>query len=108
MIFTKKVKVRGGLLSSFVFEDQLAVKNWIKKELPLLEKKYGRLEYEVSDLPGLKIGDRCNVWGEAQDVFTITGIKRYSDNRYGFLLDSGWVEEVAKCHTDFLHQNVSG
>lgn len=108
MIFTKLVRVRGGLVSSFVFENQAAVKTWIKKELPVLERTHGRLSYEVSDLPGLKIGDRCNVWGEARDVFTITGIKRYSDNRYGFLLDSGWYEEVAKCHTEFLHQEISG
>jgi hypothetical protein len=88
----------GNFQSNFVFTDEDEMKKWIDTELPILEEKYGKLEYRTKDLPGFKIGDSCMVWGEGHEVFKILNLIKYSSNRYGFLLDSGWTEEVAKCH----------
>lgn len=97
-VFTRCVRVSGNLGSSYVFADDVAVDHWLKTTLPELNAKYGQLVVSVSDLPGLKVGDTCHVWGEADDVFTILKLIKYSPDRYGFLLDSGWSEEVAKCY----------
>lgn len=96
--FTKMIRTSGGLQASFVFENQKEVQRWIKEDLPKLEAEYNKLSLEVSDLPGLRVGDKCKVWGEGNDVFVIEDIKIYSKDRYGFGLDSGWWEEVAKCY----------
>lgn len=101
-IFTIGISVRGGLGSSYVFESQEAADEWLETEFPLLEKEYGKLEYYTCDLPGLKIGDQCNVYGDGTDVYLIEGLKQYSPNRWGFILDSGFSEEVYKCHTECL------
>ena len=99
-VFTRRVRVSGKLLSNFVFADQAAVEVWQNEALPGLEKKYGKLDLTVSDLPGLKIGDRCHVIGEGSDVFTIERLVAWDADRFGFVLDSGWVEEVAKCYEE--------
>ena len=99
MRFTKRVRVEGNLGSNFVFSGDKEVEDWKKYELPKLELQYGPLTISVSDLPGLGIGDTCYVWGEGDREFTIKNLIRYSPNRYGFVLDSGWSEEVAKCYT---------
>lgn len=101
-IFTVGIAVRGGLHSSYVFESKEHADTWLNNDLPALSQEYGALEYNLIDLPGLKIGDRCNVSGEGTDDFEILDIKKYSPHRYGFLLDSGWYEEIFKCHTTFL------
>jgi hypothetical protein len=98
MVFKKCVRVRGGLGSSFVFESSEDVTNWFNTEFPKLEDKYGKLEYTVSDLDGLKEGDECHVVGEGTDTFIIEGVFKYSNHRWGFALNSGWSEEVAKCY----------
>lgn len=103
-VFTAIVKVHGSLLANFVFRDKAEALDWIKLNGPILEDKYGALSFHVGDLPGLKVGDKCNVWGEANEVFTITGIKRWEDHRWGFLIDGSFFEEVAKCHTEFLQE----
>lgn len=99
MVFTKRVSIRGRLLSSYVFQNQTEVNNWLEDVFPRLQAKYNNdLTYEVSDLDGLKVGDKCCVIGDGDEVYEILGMKVYSKNRYGFILDSGWVEEVAKCY----------
>lgn len=100
--FTICVRTHGQYQSNFVFTDAITADNWIANEFPKLKKQYTNITYDKESLPGLKIGDRCNVWGEAQDEFIIVGIKKYSEHRYGFILDSGCAEEVAKCHTQYL------
>lgn len=97
-IFKIGVSVRGNLQSSFCFEDQKQVDLWLKTEFVELQKKYGALTHSQYSLPGFKVGDSCYVYGEAQDTFKITQLIKYSENRYGFVLDSGWSEEVVKCH----------
>ena len=101
-IFTVGISVTGGLGSSYVFETNEEADKWLETEFPSLEKEYGRLKYYVCDLPGLKIGDRCNVYGDGTDAYVIEGLKQYSPNRWGFILDSGFSEEIYKCHTEFL------
>ncbi len=103
-VFKVCIKVSGGLQSSYVFENEKKSQEWIQKEFPKLQKKYGELKIRKEELPGLKIGNECNVYGEAMDVFVIKKLIKYSEDRYGFLLDSGCVEEVAKCHTEFLEE----
>lgn len=87
----------GGLVASFVFQNYNEYNQWLQNELPLLEKKYGRITTFKHILPGLAIGDKCHVAGEGSEVFTITGIVEYEPYRYGFVLDSGDTEEVSKC-----------
>lgn len=97
-VFTVRVSTSGGLISSFVFQDTKELADWKLNKLPKLEAKYGKLVLSESALPGLKIGDRCTVVGEGSEVFTIMNLKKYSDHRYGFCLDSGCCEEVSKCY----------
>ena len=106
-VFKVCIKVYDGLQSSYVFEDEMKAQKWIKNEFPKLKKKYASLKFRKESLPGLKIGDDCNVYGEGMDVFTIQKLIKYSEDRYGFLLDSGSVEEVAKCHTEHLVEEES-
>lgn len=98
MVFTRMASVRGGLYSSFCFQSEKDLQNWVKSEFVSLEQEYGPLELAVSKLPGLKVGDTCFVWGEASDEFKIEELIEYSPHRYGFVLNSGWTEEVVKCH----------
>ena len=102
MIFTKRISTAGQLFASFVFKSQAEVNRWLAKDLPLLEAQYGALTLHHGDLPGLSVGDKCNVWGEADDVFVITGITQYSKDNWGFLLNNGCTEGVSKCHTEYL------
>ena len=98
--FTIHAKVSGGLNSNFVFSSAASLRQWQETVFPQLEKEYrhDKLRLEVYDLPGLQIGDKCRVWGEGTDDFRIRGIIQYSPHRYGFILDSGCTEEVAKCY----------
>ena len=96
--FHYMVNTTGNLVCNFVFEDKKALDTWVAKEFPKLKKKHKKLEYSVHTLPGLKVGDSCHVCGEADDVFKIERLIKWEDHRYGFVLDSGCVEEVAKCY----------
>lgn len=96
--FTIKITTSGNLISSFVFTDTIDRDEWMEKVLPKLESQYGKLRLSETYLPGLRVGDKCRVVGEGADVFTIMSLKKYSDHRFGFCLDSGWCEEVAKCY----------
>lgn len=95
--FFKAISTSGGLISTYEFETDAEADSWMSKEAKELEKRYGKLSFRRFDLPGLKIGDSCSVWGEGPDEFKIVGLKRYSEHRYGFVLDSGWCEEAYKC-----------
>lgn len=101
-VFTVGIAVRGKFNSSYVFESKECADTWLNNDFPALSQEYGALEYTLVDLPGLKIGDRCNVYGEGTEDFEILDLKEYSPHRYGFFLSSGWNEEVFKCHTAFL------
>ena len=61
--FHYMVTTTGNLLCNFVFEDKKALDTWVAKEFPKLKKKHKKLEFFVRPLPGLKVGDSCNVWG---------------------------------------------
>lgn len=92
------IHVTGSFCSSYCFENEVEKERWIKEDFPLLKDKYKNISYRVEKLDGLKIGDFCNVWGEGFDVFKIEQQVYLSKDRYGFVLDSGWLEEVVKCH----------
>ena len=100
--FNLCISTEGDLYASFVFEDNAEQSQWMLEELPKLQKQHGELKLTMNYLPGLKVGDKCNVWGEASDVFIIRELIKRENYRYSFLLDSGCTEEVAKCHTEFL------
>ena len=102
-VFTSMVRVTGSLLASYVFEDLAKARKWINTERQSMEDKYGALRFEFEPLPGQKVGDKCNVYGDADEVFIITGPVSWEDNRWGFVLDKCQVDEVAKCHTEFLN-----
>ena len=96
--FHHMVTTTGNLMCNFVFEDKKSLDKWIETEVPKLKKEHKKLDFLVRSLPGLKVGDSCHVWGEADDVFKIERLVKWSEHRYGFVLNSGWVEEVAKCY----------
>ena len=98
MLFSKYLTVSGELYSAFHFQtdDDLAL--WIANELPKLELKYGKLKVSKGNLDSLKIGDNCYVCGDGDEIYEITRLVKYSDNRYGFVLNSGFSEEVHKCY----------
>ena len=98
-VFHHLVTTKGNLMCNYVFENKKTMDKWIMMELPKLQKLHKKVEIEIRDLPGLRVGDHCLVWGEAQDVFKIERMVKFEEHRYGFVLDSGFVEEVAKCHT---------
>jgi hypothetical protein len=101
MKFTKAITVSGALGSHFVFTSDEEKTHWIENELPKLKAEYGNVDISFEwDLPGFEIGDTCRVWGEGDEEFVIEDLKCYSPYRYGFLLDSGWYEEVAKCYKE--------
>jgi hypothetical protein len=101
--FRYEVRVFGNLISSFVFTSRESMEDWLTTEFPRLESEYGKLSYERKNLPGLRVGDQCNVYGEGHEIFEIVGIHESSDNRYSFQLDNGVSEEVGKCHKGFLY-----
>lgn len=97
-VFNLCISTQGGLHSSFVFEDNAEQAKWLLEELPKLQKQYGELKLSRGHLPGLKVGDKCEVWGEGSDVFTIRKLIKRGEYQYSFLLDAGWTEDVAKCY----------
>ena len=97
-VFTRCARTRGRLLSSFVFESDEALERWKREELPALCQEFGPLELLVDELPGLKLGESCFVYGEGDKRFVIEELVQWQPHRWGFVLDAGWVEEVAKCY----------
>jgi len=97
-IFIKRLTTRGNLSANYVFSSDKEVNDWLSNDLLLLEKEHGKLTYTITELDGLKVGDTCKVTGEGDEDFVIEKLIRYSKDRYGFVLDSGWTEEVAKCY----------
>ena len=98
MVFTRRVRTTGNLQSNYVFQNDSELSVWLRTELPKLESVHGTLGISTSDLPGLSVGDTCRVIGEGSDEFVIEKLINYSPYRYGFILDSGWSEEVAKSY----------
>lgn len=92
------IRTRGDLLASYVFKDEKSKDKWLTDTFHALKSEYKNLTYIIEDLDGLEVGDECKVFGEGTDIFKILGVKKYSENRYGFLLDSGCWEEVSKCY----------
>lgn len=97
-VFSLVVRVRGGLQSSYVFESDKQLVNFLKKDFNELCNKYGALTISVESLPKLKIGDSCLCLGEGSDVLEIIDIRKISDYRWSFALSHGCWEEVAKCY----------
>lgn len=98
-MFTKALTVGGDLSARFVFKNEKERTDWVENELPKLRNRYGNISIvKEYDLPGYQIGDICRVIGEGTDEFVIEEVFKYSPYRYGFRLDSGFCEEVAKCY----------
>lgn len=98
--FSTSIQVRGQLFCSFCFTNENEIKNWLRDQLPSLEKKYGKLTLLIKPFHSLKTGDTCYVNGEGNDEFKIIDVVKNSENRYSFVLDTGWTEEVNKCYID--------
>jgi len=99
ILYRVAIHTTGKFLSSFAFESDKDADAWIETELPKLKAEYGNVIVECRNkLDGLRVGDKCQVSGEGNDIFTIVDKKMYSNNRPGFILDSGWSEEVVKCY----------
>ena len=90
-------RVRGGLWSSYVFQNREEITTFLSTELPKLRKKYGELTFDVEPLPGLKVGDTCLCYGEGSDELKIEDARQLGPYRWSFALSHGCWEEVAKC-----------
>ena len=97
-VYNTAVSITGNLVSTYCFESEKDADHWVSEELTKLRKKYGNLSYNLRPLDSLEVGDACRVSGEGYDEFVILGVKEPSPNRPIFVLDSGWVESVYKCH----------
>jgi hypothetical protein len=100
-MFIKCIRVKGSLSARYVFKNEDDAITWIETKFPKLQKQYPDINYEISSLDGLKVGDECMVYGEGDCVFTIMEIVPWNADRYGFLLDSGLVEEVSQCYKPY-------
>ncbi len=92
------ITVRDNLWCSYHFTSLEECSNWINTEYPKLIEKHSKLTLDIRKLDGLKIGDNVHVVGDSDEEYIIKELVKYSDNRYGFLLDSGCTEEVGKCY----------
>ena len=98
-VFGTVVHVKGDCIISFVFSNKNAASFWVQEVFPRMKKETPNLSYTLKTIDRLRVGDKCYVRGDGSEVYTIDGLVRYSDNRYGFLLNSGWTEEVHKCYS---------
>lgn len=97
-VFNLVARVRGSLQSSYVFESDKQLADFLKKDFKDLCSKYGALTIDVENLPKLKIGDSCLCLGEGSDVLEIIDIRKVEEYRWSFALSHGCWEEVAKCY----------
>ena len=102
--FNYGINTKGRFMCSYVFSDEQEIEVFKKTTLVELERTYGKLKLDLYLLPGLKIGDYCNVNGEGTDEFKIECIRKLEDFRYSFGLDNGCWESVHKCHRNFLDE----
>lgn len=100
LIFTKRITTSGNYCANFVFQNEEDVNIWLETVFPKLKIEYTDLKFSVSDLDGLKVGDNCKVIGDGDEVYKIVKLHKYTTDCYGFVLDSGWCEEVAKCYKE--------
>ena len=97
-VFTHSVKVSGNYNATFHFTSKKAAKQWMVDKVPGLIREYGEnIKATLGSLPGLRVGDKCGVYGEGMEEFTIVGVHSYQDDYYAFILDSGEAESVHKC-----------
>ena len=97
-IFRYYVNVEGDYNSIFHFETKEDCIIWLDNDFTELKKIYRNLyNTGIGILDGLKIGDECFVAGEGDEVFKIKELEKITSNRWSFLLDKGWFEDVHKC-----------
>ena len=94
--FTKCINTSGDYFAEYVFSDEAEMQHWIEAEMPKLSEY--NFTIHISDLEPLKPNDTCKVYGEGSVVFKIVDIVKFEPYRYGFVLDDGCVESVAKCY----------
>ena len=96
--FSKSVHVKGDLICSFAFPTTSEVIRWVEIDLPKLREEFSSISYSVHDLDELVVGDTCLVSGDGYEEYVILELFWYGPNRPGFVLDSGFTEEVVKCY----------
>lgn len=98
-VFKYALRTCGAFNSDYVFETKEQREDFLHNEFCRIQQKYpGTKLHGVEELPGFQLGDKCHVWGEGMDVFTIVGVKKYEEHRYGYELKEGWIEGVHKCY----------
>ena len=98
-VYNVAVSVSGPYHCRFSFTNRDALVKWLTSEFPKLKEKYGNtLEYNTQMLDGLQVGDKCHVYGDGDEEYTIVSQFMYSNDRPGFTLNTGFNEEVAKCY----------
>ena len=89
---------KNGLYSSYAFHSMNEVETWLETEFVQLKKKYNKIVYNIFDLPGLKIGQKCHINGDGPAVYKIIDVDESMKNRPLFRLDDGFMEEVQNCY----------
>lgn len=97
MIFKYSAFVSGNYSCLYVFENSQQLDSWTNSEFKKLKNQYGNLLLRVEVLDQLKIGDKCHVNGDGNEIYQILDITKFDEYQYGFILDTGFVENVAKC-----------
>lgn len=95
--FNFALTVSGNYSETLVFKGRKAMTLWIETESEILCEKYGELKISAKPLDRLKIGDACYLIPDENKMFRIIGWIKYSNNSYGFVLDSGEIVPVHKC-----------
>ena len=103
-MFKYYCRFRGNFYSVYEFKTKEELDRFVQVIAPEILAEHEGTSMITGELQPLDIGSTCHVLGEGTDEFVITGVVNYSPDRWGFILDSGWSEEIYKCYP--VKQNV--
>lgn len=92
------VTTSGAYNANFNFNTEEERDKWLKTEFIKLAEKFDKTTPHLKELDDIEVGDICFVYGEGTTRFKVTGVHKWDDNYYGFVLDHSVIEEVSKCY----------
>jgi hypothetical protein len=98
IMFTHRLKVSGSYNANLVFKSKAQLDYYLEHEIHALEYDYPGIRYDVFEMKPLKVGDECYVLNDDDNIYEIQGLACIEPFRYGYILSSGFIEDVAKCY----------
>lgn len=93
------VNVRGDYNAEYAFTSLDKLSAWMVNETMTADDgSHKKVEFRTSELDGLTIGDKCHVYGDGNEIYTIVDVFCSSPNSPMFSLSSGFSEPVVKCY----------